>query len=139
MRFNLIWYIPLFVMVAVFVVVPTARAEYGIAQILFRRWSWGAFFSPSAYVFFASALASLVVPFQMLLFVRGFFEPEWEPAYRRRYFWTLCTVFAIVAVLFLLQVVMWGSFPLEVDTHRYVRLRLIPFLPWPERPFLVYE
>jgi len=32
--------------------------------------------------------------------------------------------------------ILWGSFPLPVDKQGYIRIRMIPFLPWPETPFV---
>jgi hypothetical protein len=51
----------------------------------------------------------------------------------------LLTAVLVVAAIWVseifLQFLIWGSFPLPVDAQGNERLRLIPFLPWPNQPF----
>ncbi len=38
----------------------------------------------------------------------------------------------------LVEAIIWGSFPLEFDQAGIGRLRLIPFIPWPDRAYGSY-
>lgn len=130
MRFNLIWYVLLGIWIIFYFVVPNVASGFHDVSIVFHRFTWAIFFSPSAYFFFASVVASVFLPFQLLLMIPAFFDNT-VPAYRRRYVWSLIMAIVIVISAILLQVIIWGSFPLPVDKDGYVHLRMIPFIPWP--------
>jgi hypothetical protein len=137
-----IWYGLLWVAL-IMALLPILRLDYELIQTEFRRWTWAIFISPSAYVFFSALVGSLVGPFQMLLLVPVFFVKETGDGqvngmYKRRYIWTLFVILGIVAAEIAILTLMWGSFPLDVDAQHRVRLRMIPFIPWPEGGFLVF-
>lgn len=132
---NLLWYIPLSVAVLAYFIIPNITSGYHNVALVFHRFSWLIFVSPAAYLFFSGVLASVFVPAQMMLIIPVFFDPD-TPAYRRRYLWSVTIVVGIAVVCFILQIVIWGSFPLPVDHEGYIHVRMIPFLPWPETPLL---
>lgn len=133
MRVNLIWYIPLSVAVFLYFVVPDITSGYHNVALVFHRFSWPVLISPAAYIFISCLLASIFLPVQLMLMVPAFFDRE-SPAYGRRYVWSLCVFVGIAAACFVLQVLIWGSFPLPVDQKGYIHFRMIPFIPWPETP-----
>jgi len=139
--YGLLW------LVFIAVVVPVLHLDYDLLQTEFRRWTWAIFISPSAYVFSAVVVGAIVEPVSMLLLIPAFLFPimrgevEIHPTYRRPYVWGLFVVIGIVGILaieFLNLTVMWGSFPLVVDAQNFIRLRMIPFIPWPDGGFLVF-
>lgn len=123
-------------------VLPVLHLDYDLLQTEFRRWTWAIFVSPSTGVFFAAMLGTIAEPVWMLLLIPAFFsrgnDSEVNPMYRRRYVWTLLVIAGIVAIEVLNLTIMWGSFPLGVDAQHRIRLRLIPFIPWPDGGFLVF-
>ena len=133
MRTNLIWYIPLSVAVLFYFVIPDITSGYHNVMLVFSRFSWLVFISPAAYVFFSCVLASVFLPVQLMLIVPLFFNRE-SSTFGRRYLWSAGVVVGIAVACFILQVIIWGSFPLPVDSEGYIRIRMIPFLPWPESP-----
>jgi hypothetical protein len=135
MKFNLIWYIPLSAWVLLYFVVPNFNSGLENIRLVFHRFSWSLFFSPAAALFFSAIVASLFVPFQLLLVIPGFFAAE-SIGCIKRYVWSLGVVVAIFVTAILLQAVIWGSFPLPVDKDGYIHVRLIPFIPWPDIPLL---
>jgi hypothetical protein len=134
--YGLLW------LVFIAAVFPVLHLDYDLLQTEFRRWSWAIFISPSAYVFFGALIDTAAAPVWMLLLVPAFFskqsDGEVNPTYKRRYAWT----FLVIAGIFVIEIVnltiMWGSFPLGVDAQHYIRLRMIPFIPWPDGGFLVF-
>ena len=133
MRANLIWYIPLSVAVFFYLVIPDIISGYHNVTLVINRFSWLVFVSPAAYTFFSCVLASVFLPVQLMLMVPALFDRE-SSTYGRRYLWSFGIVMAIAVACFILQVIIWGSFPLPVDHEGYIRVRMIPFLPWPETP-----
>ena len=97
-------------------------------------------------MFVGAMLGTIVLPVQVLsmiplLFVRDesnteFFKPKYVFT---RYGFTFLALLAICVGELILVTVMWGTFPLEVDSQNYIRLRMIPFFPWPARDFLVFQ
>jgi hypothetical protein len=133
MRLNLLWYIPLFVFVVGYFALPNASAGYTNVRLVARHWTWGLLLSPSAYLFFATAMYSVLMPIQLMLFIPGFFSDETEVAtYDRRYLLSLL-VFAGIAVLsVVMQFVIEYSFPFCWQSDGVERMRILPFLPCPK-------
>ena len=134
MKANLLWYVPLCVVVLGFVFFVNGSTDLRYVQLVVRRWTWGALLSPSSYVFGASLMGTIVYPLAALAAIPKFFDIS-RPSYNKRYQITALAVAVIFGVSILLEFVGWGSFPLDVDAERMIHLRLIPFLPWPDRPF----
>jgi hypothetical protein len=84
-------------------------------------------------------LSTIVFPIKILSMIPiAFVDDESNELFKKRYRFSLLAVLAICVGEFLLLTIMWGSFPLEVDSQNYIRLRLIPFFPWPAREFLTF-
>ena len=133
-RWMLAWYLPLVALVLSFVVGVIGRVAWQDLRLVAHRFSVGVFFSPAAYLHFSALLASVFLPLQLLLAIPIHFN-EKMPSYPRRYRLAFGLVFLIVASAVVLQFVIWGTFPLEADASHQIHLRLIPFIPWPDRPF----
>ena len=131
MRLNLLWYFPVGLAVMSFFVVPNFNSGYHNVALVFSRFSWVIFLSPAAYMFFSCVLWSVIMPFQLLLIIPSFFGAD-SGFYQRRYLWTIAVLVSLVAACVVQQVIIWGAFPLPADTNGIIRLRIIPFLPWPD-------
>ena len=59
--------------------------------------------------------------------------------YRKRYRWTILSIIGIVAVVLITSVVIWGSFPIYIDSDGHEVIRGIPFVPWQSLPFDVSQ
>lgn len=75
------------------------------------------------------------MPLGAMVLIPVLFDPE-TPAYKKRYLWTILIVIGIFLVVFIATIVMWGSFPIEHENDGSRYLRIVPFFPWPNRPFL---
>jgi len=133
MRTNLIWYIPVSAGMVFYFVIPNAVSGYHNITLVFHHFTWGIFISPAADLFFSCVLASVFLPLTLLLIIPAFFDPG-ASGYNRRYLLSFAFFIGIPVVCLILQVIIWGSFPLSVDQEGYTHLRMIPFLPWPETP-----
>ncbi|HVS88396.1 MAG TPA: hypothetical protein VHF01_09260 [Candidatus Acidoferrum sp.] len=135
---NRIWYAFLWLVLAAFFV-PLLHMHYDVCRLELRRFTWGLFFSPSAYVFVGAMLSTIFFPIKILSMIPiAFVDDESNELFKKRYGFSLLAVLAICVGEFFFLTLMWGSFPLEVDSQNYVRLRLIPFFPWPSREFLAF-
>ena len=133
MRYHLLWYVPLGVWIASYFIAPNFVSGFHNVALVFHRFSWGVFFSPSAYIFFTAVLTSLFLPVQFFLLIPSFFK-RGVPMYRRRYLCSLGVVLGIAISAVVIQAIIWGSFPLPTDKDSYIHVRIIPFIPWPDSP-----
>ena len=133
MRANLIWYVPLSAAVVFYFVISNAVTGYNNIALVFHQFTWAIFISPSAYLFFSCILATVFLPLQLLLMIPAFFDRS-TPRYGQRYLLSFAIVVGIAVACFILQIIIWGSFPLPVDQDGYIHVRMIPFLPWPDTP-----
>ncbi len=135
---NRIWYVFLWLVLAAFLI-PLLHMHYDVCRIELRRFTWGIFFSPSAYAFVSAMFFTIAFPIKILSTIpSAFVDDESNGLFKKRYRFSLLAVIAICVGEFLFITIMWGSFPLEVDSQNYVRLRMIPFFPWPDRAFLTF-
>jgi hypothetical protein len=58
-----------------------------------------------------------------------------NPWYPKRHLMAVVTPVMVILAVILLQVILCGSYPLGYDADGTERLRMIPFIPWPDRPF----
>lgn len=133
MRWDLLWYIPLFAFVAWYFSLSNARSAYENIGIVFRHWTWFLLVSPSAYLFFTTALYSVFLPIHFMLFIPPLFSAEVEAAtYDRRYLLSFLVLVGLVILVFVNQFVIYASFPLCWQANGVERIRLVPFLPCPK-------
>jgi hypothetical protein len=136
---NRIWYVLLWLMLAAFFV-PLLHTHYELCRVELRRFTWGLFFSPSAYTFFGAMFWTVFFPIKILLLIPVLFvDDQSNELYNKRYRFTVLGILAICLGELFFLTVMWGSFPLDVDRQNYVHLRFIPFVPWPDSDFLVFQ
>jgi hypothetical protein len=109
---------------------------------VFKTLSWKSFLlilSPSAYVFYIANLLTISVPIVILFIIIPIIiwnREQFPDFYKRRYLWTALAIISIFVLMLILTVIIWGSCPVEIDGERNIRLRMIPFIPWPNSPFL---
>jgi hypothetical protein len=139
MRANLIWFIPL-VVVAIVVVFDNLLTSYLNIALFVHRLSWsncvGVSLSPSTYLYFLATGLALLLPF-IVLVIPVFFDKDDEEIYSRRYLFSVAIVLAVVIGGFLLEVLIWGSVPLDMGDDSNIYVRYIPFIPVPETPLFV--
>jgi hypothetical protein len=133
MKFDLLWYVPLSLLVVYYIVVQNAVSGYENIRLVIGRFFWGIIFSPSTYFFFGSILVSVILPIQLLLLIPMLFNKS-DAAYRRRYLWSLCVILGIIASSAIIQILIWASVPLTVAQDAHIHMRIFPFVPWPDYP-----
>ncbi len=74
---------------------------------------------------------SMFLPLRLLLYIPLFFGHNLS-SYKHRYFWSLCVVLAVAICSALLELIVFGSFPLPAEKDGYLHIRFIPFIPWPD-------
>ena len=134
--FNLFWYVPVCIWIFLYFVLQNILTGYKNIVLAWTHLTWGLFISPSAYIFFAVTIASIVLPLQYLTFIPMFFSSENEGLYKKRYLYSFLIIIGIIAAMFLLQIIIWGTFPLDIDKNGYEHLRMIPFFPLPEHSIM---
>ena len=82
MGFNRIWYALLWIALILFLV-PIARFDYSTFRLILHRWSWGVLFSPAAYVYFSSLIATIFFPVRVLAIVPVYFDRRAIDLYSR--------------------------------------------------------
>jgi len=131
MRGNLLWYIPLFALVVWYFVFPNAGSAYDNFSLVLRHWTWVLLLSPSAYVFFATAVYSVFLPIQLMLFIPIFFSAD-GATYDRRYVFSFLVLVALIILVVLTQLLIHASFPLCWQSDGVERVRMVPILPCPK-------
>ncbi|MGB8065262.1 MAG: hypothetical protein WCF26_25485 [Candidatus Sulfotelmatobacter sp.] len=133
MRWDLLWYIPLFAFVVWYFGFANAKAAYENIGLVLRHWTWMLLASPSAYVFFATAVYSVFLPIHFMLFIPHFFSVDADrPTYDRRYLFSFLVLVALIVAVVVTQLVIRGSFPLCWPSNGVERIRLVPLLPCPD-------
>ena len=136
MRANLIWFIPL-VLIAFAVAFDNIMSSYLSAALLVHRLSWSNWLSvalsPAAYCYFLASGTAILLPL-IVLVIPVFFANDDEGIYSRRYLFSSAVVLAVVIGGFLLEVLIWGSVPLDAGQDSTTYVRYIPFIPLPETP-----
>jgi hypothetical protein len=127
---NLLWYIPLFAWVIWYFAIPNATSGYRNVRLVFQHWTWGLLLSPSAYLFFATVLYSVVMPLHFMLFIPGFFARD--ATYNRRYLFSSLVLAALAVVAVITQIIIQSSFPFCWQSDGVERMRMLPFLPCPK-------
>jgi hypothetical protein len=134
MRFDLIWYLPLCLLVLFYIIIPNAIAGYQNIRMELHRFTWAILFSPSAYIFLPALFASILAPIGLLNLIPTLFSRDADNqvyVFKGRYLWALLVALSIYVSAILIQFLIWGSLPLEVDRNREIHIRMIPFYPWP--------
>jgi hypothetical protein len=135
---NWLWFLPLCVAVLIFVEGHTVPYAWQLAKLARKRWTWGVFFSPSAYFCMGVISVSIAWPLMGLALVSNSVTSIKAVKPPGRYI----RVFVILFLIFMLPVItdalLWGSFPFTFDRNGIARLRMIPFIPWPSGNFGEY-
>lgn len=132
---NWLWFFPLCMAVLLLAERHTVLHALRLGKLAYQRWSWGALFSPSAYFCLCVILASVYWPIQGLRFAALIVTSDDVVETPRRYFWVFLLAVAILLLPFVSDALTWGSFPFNVDNAGIERLRMIPFIPWPDGHF----
>ena len=134
-----IWYGPLLAFVLIGVEYHVIRYAWAVARLAWTRWDfWGGLTSPSADFCWSMVIASILLPPYLLnLATMLMFDPEVDfgvaPTHHRKL--AIMAVAGALLLPLLTDFLIWGSFPFTFDSRGVGRLRLIPFLPWPDGPY----
>lgn len=93
------------------------------------------FFSPAADLFYFVTFLTVISPIAILFFIPNFFRED-TPFFKRRYLLSILTVPLIFLLMFILLFIAWGSSPVIIYSDQKIRVRMIPFIPWPNHPFM---
>lgn len=132
MGWNWLWFFPL--CLAVVFVVERHMVLYAFVAFKFayQRWSWAALISPSTYFCLSTIVSSIWGPLRVLKFIPRLITLGDEVGIKHRYLYSFLLAAAIFLFPFVTDALIWGSFPLGFDNQGVLRLRMIPFIPWPE-------
>jgi hypothetical protein len=106
-------------------------AYRNVRTIFYFPHSWAVLFSPPTYVFAFAILLNIWTPNALLLLILAYFTDDVgsEP-YRHRYRWTILSMAGIYGAAFITSLIIWGSFPIYIDSDGHEVIRGIPFVPW---------
>jgi len=133
MRWNLLWLrlpVVFFLLLAAY----DGLEAYKYGRVLIEHWTWGLLLSPAADLWIMLNFVAVLLPVQASLVIPTFFDPKAEELYAHRTRNTLTWAFGLPVAVFVLWVLMWGSFPLENNADG-TYMRMLPFIPWPSAPF----
>jgi hypothetical protein len=134
LRYDLLWFAPVFIWIFQYIVLQNVVAGYGTSRYIIDKLGMETVMSPSAYMYFLSLFAAILAPVMIYSRIPGLFE-ETSRHYRRRYLLAFGLIASIWISAVAFQFVLWGSFPVIKDRQGQLRIRMVPFLPWPETPF----
>lgn len=129
---NWLWLLPLCIAVIFWVEGHTVPYALGAFKVAYQRWSWAALISPSTYFCLSSIIASVWWPLRSLRLISIVVTSRTETTVRKRYLYAFLLASAIFLVPFVTDALIWGSFPLGFDNQGVLRLRMFPFIPWPD-------
>jgi hypothetical protein len=127
-----LWFIPFCLVVLSIVERHTITWAFEALQLAWERWFWGTMISPSAIFCLSVIFASVVWPLYGLGLVANL------AATRQQWRWVFLIAGAILLLPIVTDFLIWGSFPLVIDHEGFIRLRMIPFIPWPSSQFGEY-
>lgn len=133
-RWNCIWLVPILCLCTILTLFNGVSAiKQILAVVAIMRWKvLSLLISPSADIWMAALVFSFVAPVIPAAVLLTQFNPI---ADRDDWYKTVgYTVLGAIAVV-LNWALIWGSLPLEF-TGEEMWLRMIPFIPWPHRPFI---
>lgn len=129
---NWLWFLPLCSAVIFLVEGHTVPYAFVAFKFAYRRWSWAALLSPSTYFCLSTIAVSIWWPLRGLKGIFTVVTSGDETRVGKRYLYAFSLVAAIFLLPFVTDALIWGSFPLGFDNEGVLRLRMIPFVPWPE-------
>jgi hypothetical protein len=132
---NWLWFLPVCVAVLLAVERHTVPYALSLLKLGHKRWTWAALFSPSAYFCVGVMWLSVVGPLWGLALIPAVIHSDDK---RRRYVYAFVIFIAILLLPLVTDALLWGSFPFTFDSRGIGRLRLIPFIPWPDSRFGQY-
>lgn len=134
---NWVWFVPLSLLVLGVVEYHTIAHVWRLGVLGYQRWNWGALISPSAYFCLTVMFLSVYWPIQGLIAIAATIKSR-SAGLQKRYFYASLITIMVFLVPFFTDTLTWGSFPFNVDNNGIHRLRLIPFLPWPDGQYGEY-
>ena len=139
MSYNLIWYVCLCIWICYYVILENIIVAYLNITWTINTLKWKgvllSFFSPAADLFYFVTFLTVISPIAILFFIPNFFRED-TPFFKRRYLLSILTVPLIFLLMFILLFIAWGSSPVIIDSDQKIRVRMIPFIPWPNHPFM---
>lgn len=136
-RLHWLWIAPLSIAAIFLAEAHTVPFAFEVLKLAWRRWTWAGLFSPSAYFCWSVVVASVFYPFLIILVATASLSSPSSSTLSipRRCFYILLAAIVVVLLPFVTDALIWGSFPFAIDNSGVHRLRLIPFIPWPDAPF----
>ena len=133
-----LWFLPLCLTVLLVIELHTVDYVIGILKLSYQRWTWGVLFSPSADFCAFVMIYAVWWPLLGLWLIALLVKTGDGLRTKKLVLYSVLIVVGIFLVPIIAEPLMWGSFPFNIDDQGVSRLRLIPFIPWPEGHFGEY-
>lgn len=128
-----LWLVPVLLVVVCVPEYHTVLVAKDVLGVYWDRWSWGVLLSPSNSFFLMAVGNSVWMPIGFSL--ATLLSMTREPPTWQRVSLFLFGCFLLLNLPYLTDTLIWGSFPFFFDEHNVGRVRMIPFIPWPNRPW----
>jgi hypothetical protein len=138
LRWHWLWFIPLCILILAWVESYTVKKAIAVISLIRQRWDWGVVISPSGDFCFTVLMVSVLWPLIGLFLIAVVVSSRVELTIRQRVIYSLLLTIGIIALPFVADALIWGSFPFEIDDQGFSRLRMFPFVPWPGYRFSWY-
>lgn len=133
---NWLWFLSTAVFVLLFTESHTTRLALMTFALALHRWKWAALLSPSAWFCSSVMLCSVFLPLQLSAGALITFRNS--ELSQSRYIGVILLLLIILVLPFATDTLIWGSFPFNIDNAGNGRLRLIPFVPWPQGGYMAF-
>jgi hypothetical protein len=136
LRWHWLWFLPFLGYVIVAVERTAIISSYVQARFAFYNLTFGTIFllllSPSADLCVILNTCSLILPIAWLGWLFHILTvPRGTITIRYRMVYSVLIILGIFAVPFIIEVLIWGSYPIVFDDQGFEHIRMIPFFPWP--------
>jgi hypothetical protein len=101
---------------------------------LWKLWHWAFLFSPAFYVYCFANVNVLWFPMAASFLLAGVVRGM-RVSRLRGIGLTAAIIGGVILANYAFQALAWGSLPITYDHSGDAYIRLIPFIPWPDRPF----
>jgi hypothetical protein len=128
--------IPLYAITLVLLVTHIKWVVESVRAVV-PAWHWFYLFSPSVDVYMTTLVSVIFIPIRALILLTAMVSSKEKLTLKEHLSFIAIWVALLFGGLLLAHVINWGSFFVDYDIDGTQRLRIIPFIPWPNRPFTI--
>lgn len=133
---HALWFVPLALFSLFMTEHHTISLAWTLTKLLIVRWHWFGLMTPCFYLVIGTLWESIIWPVQGLLLGMAILGEQSRG--RARIVIAMACVVLVLALPFVTDTLLWGSFPFTFDKQGYGRIRFIPFVPWPSGGYGAY-